>query len=275
MVLKPAATDCKSHGQPNWFESLPRSKAPRLRVFCFPYAGGSADVYRSWRRWLPEQIDLCLVHLPGRGRNMGRRAFSQLAPLVAEIADHISLVTDIPYAFYGHSMGGLISFELARELSQQQRTGPKHLFVSGCRAPQYPRDEPLTFNLPHDAFIAELKKLKGTPEEVLANSELMELFLDLLRADFELVETYQYHPGEPLSCPITVYGGIQDERIPVEACHQWQNQTSASCKVRMFHGDHFFVRNAETEFVKAFRTDLLSVLTAMPWGQLKCRGVSK
>ena len=264
MVLKSGANDCKSLRQSSWFECLSRSKAPRLRLFCFPYAGGSADIYRSWRNWFPEQIDLCLVHLPGRSKNMGRRAFSQLVPLVAEIANHISLLTDIPYALYGHSMGGLISFELARELSHQLRTVPKHLFVSGCRAPQYPRDEPLTFNLPHDAFIAELKKLNGTPEEVLANSEVMELFIDLLRADFELVETYQYHPGDHLSCPITVYGGIEDEHVPMEACHQWQKQTSASCKVRMFSGDHFFIRNAETDFVNAFRTDLLSALSAMP-----------
>jgi medium-chain acyl-[acyl-carrier-protein] hydrolase len=192
---------------------------------------------------------------------MDTRAFSQLVPLVAEIGDQFSHLTDIPYALYGHSMGALISFELARELAHRQATGPKHLFVSGCRDPQYPRDEPITFNLPHDAFIAELKKLNGTPEEVLANPELMELFIDVLRADFEAVETYKYYPGEPLSCPITVYGGIEDEHVPVEACRQWQQQTSASCKVRMFSGNHFFVRNAEPEFVNAFRTDLLSAAT--------------
>jgi medium-chain acyl-[acyl-carrier-protein] hydrolase len=206
---------------------------------------------------------LCLVHLPGRSKNIGRPAFSQLLPLVAEIVNHISLLADIPYALYGHSMGALISFELARKLSRQQLTGPKHLFVSGCRAPQYPRDEPVTFNLPHDEFIAELKKLNGTPEEVLANAEVMELFIDLLRADFEAVETYKYHPGEPLSCPITVYGGIEDEHVPVQACRQWQKQTSASCKVRMFRGNHFFVRNAGPEFVNAFCTDLLSVVSGM------------
>jgi medium-chain acyl-[acyl-carrier-protein] hydrolase len=261
MMVQRGASDYKSPRQSNWFECLSRSKAPRLRVFCFPHAGGSADLYRSWQRWFPEQLDLCLVHLPGRGKNMDTRAFSQLVPLVAEILDHISLLTDIPYALYGHSMGALISFELARELSRRQRNGPKHLFVSGCRAPQYPRDEPITFNLPHDAFIAELKKLNGTPEEVLANSELMELFIDVLRADFEAVETYKYQPGGPLSCPITVYGGIEDEHVPVEACRQWQEQTSATCKVRMFSGNHFFVRNAGPEFINVFRTDLLSAAT--------------
>lgn len=221
-------------------------------------------MYRGWQRWFPEQLDLCLVHLPGHGKNMSQRAFSRIVPLVEEIVDHISFLTDIPYAFYGHSMGALISFELARELSRRQGSGPKHLFVSGCRAPQYPRDEPVTFNLPHDAFLVELKKLNGTPEGVLANPELMELFMDLLRADFEVVQTYQYHPGQPLSCPITVYSGTEDEHVPVEACHQWQKQTSASCKVRMFSGDHFFVRNAGPEFVNAFRTDLLNAVPSIP-----------
>lgn len=241
-----------------WFESLSRSKATRARLFCFPYAGGSADIYRTWQRWFPEQLDLCLVHLPGRGKNLNQRAFLRLVPLVADIADHISLLTGVPYALFGHSMGALISFELARELIRRQGSGPKHLFVSGCRAPQYPRDRPVTFNLPHDAFLRELGKLNGTPKEVLNNPELMELFSDLLRSDFEVVETYEYRPVQPLSCPITVYGGMGDELVPEESCHHWQKQTSASCRVRMFTGDHFFFRNADSEFSHIFRADLWS-----------------
>lgn len=257
MRSKCGSSDYKSPCESSWFECLSPSRAPRLRIFCFPYAGGSADIYRSWQRWLPEQLDLCLVHLPGHGKNLSGRAFSRLVPLVAEIIVHISLLIDIPYVLFGHSMGALISFELARELSRQG-AGPKHVFVSGCRAPQYPRNEPATFNLPRDAFLRELKRLKGTPEEVLANPEMVALFIDLLRADFEVVETYQYHPGKPLSCPITVYSGTEDEHVTVESCRQWQKQTSASCKTRMFSGNHFFIRNAGPEFLNAFRTDLLS-----------------
>ena len=243
------------------FEHLSRTTSPRFRLFCFPYAGGSADAYRSWQRWFTEDVDVCLVHLPGRGKNIGYPAFTRVSSLVAEIAIQITPLTDIPYALYGHSMGALIGFELARDLFRRHCRGPKHLFVSGRRAPNYIKDEPLIFNLPHDAFLSELKKLKGTPVEVLENPELMEFFMDLLRADFELVETYEYHPGEPLSCPISVYSGLEDEHVPVESCYAWQEQTSASCKVRIMKGDHFFIRNPRPEFIEAFRTDVLEAIS--------------
>ncbi len=246
-----------------WFEHLSNARAPSLCLFCFPYAGGSADVYRNWRRWLPEHIDLCLVHLPGRGRSMGERAFTRLTAMVDAVLDRIDRRTEAPYALFGHSMGALICFELARKLFCRSRSGPKHLFVSGHRAPQCSRNEPATFNLPYDKFIAELRKLNGTPQEFLGHPELMQLFMNVLRADFEAVETYEYLSGEPLSCPITVYGGLDDERVPMESCHAWQKQTSASCKVRMFKGDHFFIRNPGKEFIDAFRSDLLEAVPAL------------
>lgn len=245
-----------------WFDYLSQSQAPSFRLFCFPYAGGSAEVYRSWRRWFPKQVDLCLVHLPGRGRRMNEQAFTRTIPLVNAIADRIGPETDVPYALYGHSMGALIGFELTRELFRRRCAGPQHLFVSGHRAPQWPRTDPTTFNLPHDEFIAKLGKLNGTPREVLDNPELMELFIGLLRADFEMVETYEYHPTEPLSCPITVYGGLHDKEVPVESCRAWQEQTSASCNVKMVNGDHFFIRNPRSDFMAAFHNDVLSAVSA-------------
>jgi medium-chain acyl-[acyl-carrier-protein] hydrolase len=219
-------------------------------------------VYRSWQRWFPEQIDLCLVHLPGRSKRLREQAFTQTTPLVNAIADRIAPEIDIPYALYGHSMGATIAFELARELSRRHCAPPQHLFVSGRRAPQCPRTEPTTFNLADDEFIAELRRLNGTPSEVLDNPELLQLFMGLLRADFELVDTYQYHPAEQLSCPITVYGGLQDKEVSAESCHAWKEQTSASCNVRMVKGDHFFIRNPIQEFTAAFRSDVLSAVPA-------------
>jgi len=217
-------------------------------------------MYRSWQRWFPEQIDVCLVHLPGRDQRIKEPAFTRLILLVKAIADHMDRKTSVPYALYGHSMGALISFELGRELFRRHGTEPEHMFVSGRRAPQWPRNEPAIFNLPHCEFIAELRRLNGTPGEVLDNPELIELFINPLRADFESVETYEYRSGEKLSCPITVYGGLQDEHVPVESCRAWQGQTSAGCKVRMFTGDHFFVRNPGPDFVAAFRRDVVSAV---------------
>jgi surfactin synthase thioesterase subunit len=228
-----------------------------------PYAGGSADIYRGWQRWFPEQIDICLVHLPGRGTRVREEPFTQLTPLVKAIATHIGGEIKVPYALYGHSMGALISFELGRELFGKQGNSPAHIFVSGCRAPQWPKTVPPTFNLPHDKFIGELEKLNGTPRKVLDDPELMEVFLEILRADFEMVDTYEYCTDERLSCPITVYGGLQDEEVSVESCRAWQEQTSASCKVQMFEGDHFFIRDPRSEFGWAFRNDIMRAFSVL------------
>ena len=221
-------------------------------------------MYRTWQRWFPPHIDLSLVHLPGRGRRLQEQAFTRAIPLVNAIADHVGPLTGSPYALYGHSMGALIAFELTRELIRRRCAGPQHLFVSGHRAPQWPRTGPKTFCLPHDEFIGELSRLNGTPKEILDSPELMELFIGLLRADFELVETYEYCPAAPLSCPITVYGGLNDKEVPVESCHAWQEQTSASCKVRMFSGDHFFIRDPKPEFRSVFHNDILGAVPASP-----------
>lgn len=245
-----------------WFEHLSRSQRPSLRLFCFPHAGGTSETYRSWQRWFPEQIDLCLVHLPGRNKRLREQAFTQAAPLVKAIADRIPPEIDGPYALYGHSMGATIAFELARELFHRHCAPPQHLFVSGRRAPQCPKTEPATFNLPHDEFIAELRRLNGTPREVLENPELLELFMGLLRADFELVDTYQYLSAEQLSYPITVYGGLNDKEVSAENCNAWKEQTSAGCTVRMVSGDHFFIRNPVQDFMAAFRSDVLSAVPA-------------
>jgi medium-chain acyl-[acyl-carrier-protein] hydrolase len=238
-----------------WFEHLSPARTPWLRVFCFPYAGGTADVYRGWQLWFPEQLDICLVHLPGHGRRRGERPLTSLISLVKALADRIE--TRIPYVLYGHSMGALICFELAHELCRRHESGPQHLFVSGCRAPQWPATKPPTFNLPHQEFVRELKRLNGTPQEVLNSPALMELFIDVLRADFEIVETYEFHPRKPLSCSITVYNGLHDEDVPIESCHAWQKQTSFTCNVKLFQGGHFFIRDPASGFLAAFRSDVM------------------
>jgi medium-chain acyl-[acyl-carrier-protein] hydrolase len=244
-----------------WFDHLSRTQTPLLRLFCFPYAGGSSEVYRSWQRWFPEGVDVCLVHIPGRGKRMSEPAFTQIVPLANAVVERIAQDINVPYALYGHSMGATIAFEVARELSRRRYAAPKHLFVSGNRAPQWPRTEPKTFDLPHDEFVAALKRLNGTPTEILDNPELMELFIGLLRADFEAVETYECHSGERLSCPITVYGGLDDKSVPRESYRPWQEQTTGPCKVTMVSGDHFFIRDPRPDFKAEFQKDVLSALS--------------
>lgn len=249
---------------PRWFEHLSRIESPTLRLFCFPYAGGSADVYRSWQRWFGQQCDICLVHLPGRSKSIRERPFTRIKPLVQTLAEFIESESGgVPYALYGHSMGALICFELARKLFRNRACGPEHLFVSGRSAPHWPSNKLPIFNLPDQEFIGALKKLKGTHQEVIDNPEVMRFFIKVIRADFEMTDTYEYCHGEPLRCPVTVYGGIDDEHVPIESCHAWGEHTSAECEVTMCEGDHFFVRNARPDFMAAFKSAVLRTAPAL------------
>jgi medium-chain acyl-[acyl-carrier-protein] hydrolase len=140
-------------------------------------------------------------------------------------------------------MGALVSFELTRLLRQQNEISPVHLFVSGRRAPQIPDPKPPIHALPELEFIEELRRLNGTPEAVLENAELMQLLLPILRADFTVLETYVYTHQPPLDCPITVFGGLQDQEANPDELEAWREQTSASFSLQMFPGDHFFINS--------------------------------
>jgi len=250
------------NSDPLWFEDLSPALKPSLRLFCFPYAGGTSQVFRKWQRHFPPEVDICLVHLPGRGKRIGERPRTRLKPLVEEIADAMHGQLQQAFALFGHSMGALISFELSRELRRRHGITPRQLFLSGHRAPHATKADPPTFNLPHDDFMLELKRLNGTPRELLDDAETRELFLPLLRADFEVVDTYQYLPEEALSCPLTIYSGLQDPKVQISSLQAWRELTSGSCNIKMFPGDHFFIHSCGMDFVHTLRRDVLSVLHA-------------
>jgi medium-chain acyl-[acyl-carrier-protein] hydrolase len=147
---------------------------------------------------------------------------------------------DRPFAFFGHSMGAVISFEIARLLRREQTTLPIHLFVSGRPAPQIPEPKRYTYNLPDPAFMKELLRLKGTPAEVLEHPELMQVVMPLLRADFELIQTYTYTDEPPLNIPLTAIGGLEDE-ISREKLEGWRAQTTRAFSLRLLPGDHFYL----------------------------------
>lgn len=190
--------------------------------------------------------------------------FRRIKPLVEALAQAMVPRPETPFAFWGHSMGALISFELARELRRLGRNGPVALFVSGRTAPQVPDHDPPTFNLPEKEFIAELRRLNGTPKEVLDSPELTQLFLPVIRADFELVENYVYEPEEPLDCPIHVYGGLEDSAVPTGNLKAWQIQTSGPCATRMFPGGHFFVHTCAADVISILRRDVFNYLAGKP-----------
>lgn len=241
----------------SWIQYWQRKPQAKIRLFCFPYAGGGASLYRNWSKDLPSQVEVCPVQLPGRENRLLEKPFSDMPSLIATLSSVLLPYLDMPYAFFGHSMGALISFELGCYLRRyEQISKPACLFVSGHRAPQIPDPDPPTHALPVPEFIEELRRLDGTPEEVLQNDELLRLVLPLLRADFSLCETYLYNPEEPLQCPITAFGGLQDKSVPRESIISWREQTNGQFKARFFAGGHFFLEKEQDAVLKALIQDL-------------------
>lgn len=218
-------------------------------------------MYRDWVDLLPPTVQVVPVELPGRGARLKEPPFVSVQPLVSMLAEAMMPMLDTPFAFFGHSMGAVIAFELARRLRRQFGREPQALFASGRRAPQVPNSEPITYDLPDDEFIAELQRLDGTPKEILEHAELMGLLIPLLRADFQLIQTYDYVADVPLRCPITVYGGLQDYEVTPDMLRPWEEQTSAGFGLHMLPGDHFFLRSSQTTLLELLAMDLHEVMS--------------
>jgi len=226
--------------------SCPRPK-PRagIRLFCFPYSGASAQVFYPWADLLPEAIEVCPVQLPGHGNRLAELPILDIHLLVLELAEGLRSHFDAPFAFFGHSMGALVSFELAHYLRREHDLSPVHLFVSGHGAPQLDDREPPIHRLPDAEFVAKIRNLNGMPQEILNHAELMALLLPILRADFTACETYRFQPGNLLDCPLWALGGLQDVYATRERLEPWGELTTGPFSVRMFPGDHFYLNTAQ------------------------------
>jgi medium-chain acyl-[acyl-carrier-protein] hydrolase len=239
---------------------------PAARLVCFPYAGRSGTVYRAWAPLLPPGVELCGVNLPGRESRFDEPLPSGLDDLVADLAAALRPVLDIPVAFFGHSLGALLAFEVSRELRRDGVAQPRHLIVSGCRPLHLADQGPSLAGLHKDLLIGELRKLNGTAEEILTNKAAIELLLPVLRADFHLAETYRYRAEEPLSCPITALAGSADPETAAVDLNRWQELTTAEFVLRRFAGDHFFLDSARPMVVAAAAQTVLPYLL-QPAGQ--------
>jgi medium-chain acyl-[acyl-carrier-protein] hydrolase len=247
----------------SWIGGFRPNSQARLRLFCFPYAGGTSVIYRNWLAGLPDLIDVCPVHLPGRNGRLDEQPFNNLVPLVEAAGAALYPYLGKPFALFGHSMGARISFELTRLFRRQNWPMPLHMFVSGSRAPQVPDTDPPTYDLPEPEFIDELRRLNGTPRDVLEHPELMQLMIPLLRADFEVCQTYAYTPEPPLKCPITAFGGLQDVDISREDLEAWRIQTTGQFTLRMLPGDHFFLHAQEPTILQALSRELYQIAGQM------------
>lgn len=230
----------------------------RYRLFCFPYAGVGPSAYRPWLDALPGDLEARLVQLPGREGRWREAPLTRIDEIAPAVAAALRPELDLPFAFYGHSLGALVAFEVARRLRALGAPAPAHLFVAAHRGPHLPNPHPEMRHLADDAFVTELRRrYDGIPQAVLDNPELLELMLPSLRADFHAYETYTYADAAPLACPISAFGGEQDGYVRPAEIAGWRDQTTARFRMRILPANHFFVQSERDRVIGAIAEDLL------------------
>jgi surfactin synthase thioesterase subunit len=228
-------------------------RAPvKLRLVCFPFAGGNAALFRGWASRLPAGVEVCAVEMPGHGVRLAERPCADMTTLVDVLTASVRLlVREAPYAFLGHSLGGIVAYEVARRLRALAEPLPVRLLVSASRAPHVsPPTRPL-HDLPDAQFLARLRRYNGIPRAVEGSPELLQLMLPVVRADMRVYETYQHATGAQLACPISAFAGNEDEWVPTARVERWRDVTAATFDLTTLRGDHFFLRDPTSPFFAA------------------------
>jgi medium-chain acyl-[acyl-carrier-protein] hydrolase len=230
-----------------------------IDLFCFPYAGASSTMFFRWRNFMPAEINLRAIEYPGRGPRFREPLLTSFDDLVVDAIEQIKSHLHSPFAFYGHSLGGLVSFEVIRRLRSIELPQPFYLCVSGRNAPQLQRPFAPISQLPDDSFLREMKRLyQGIPEQVEAVPELLQLFLPILKADMVIFEGYKYVTAPPLSCPITAIGGMSDPLVSEDRLQPWRDQTTAKFTLRMLPGGHFTMLTQPHALIQQILDDISS-----------------
>lgn len=222
----------------------------KLRLFCFPYGGAGGSIYQSWFPLVPPDIEICPVQFPGRETRYREPLLTRIEALVEELAQGFQTPPEGPFAFFGHSIGALVAFELARELRRMRAPGPFLLALSGYPAPHLARERPKVSHLPKQELFEALLADFDVSDEVRAYPELLDLVLPALRADFEAVEAYVYRQEPPLDSPIVVFGGSEDREARAAQLREWAEHSRSFFRMHLFQGGHFFL-NTSREVVVA------------------------
>jgi len=237
-----------------WFPGIERAEGPRL--FCFPHAGGGASGFAAWAAGFDRTMPVCPVRLPGRESRQLEAPFERMAPLVTALADALACYLDRPFGFFGHSMGAVVGFELARELRRRGLAQPRVLIASGARAPQFRRNHAPPPDPTDEQLLAELARLEGTSQALWEDAAARAVLLPALRADAALYRRYVYAEEPPLDGAICACGGTADTNVTEAHLAAWREQTTGPFRLRRFHGGHFYLQPPGKEFLAAMEEEL-------------------
>jgi medium-chain acyl-[acyl-carrier-protein] hydrolase len=231
-----------------WIEFYKPNNKSKVRLFCFHHGGGGASAFYKWADKLPETIELGAVQLPGRENRFDEPLLQNMEEVIHGLLKNFDSYLGKPYIFFGHSMGAKISFELARALRNLNLPLPSHLVVSGCGAPHLPSDRPPIHALPDHEFISQLLIYNGIPPEIINNKEdLINLYLPIIKADFKILENYEFKIEEALPCNIVAIHGREDSTVEEENILEWKYHTAYNFRYFSTSGDHFFIKSAQNE----------------------------
>ena len=250
-----------------WLLRSAPATGQRLRLFCLPHAGGNATAFRGWTRLAKAGIEVCVVQYPGHGHRIREPLLQDFDTLLRQTGEALAAEMDVPFAFFGHSLGALLAFELARQRNAQGEAEPQVLIVSGHNGPLWPRSFDEAWKLEDDELVDMLRRMQYTPEALLANRELMDLMLPVLRADLAVYDGYACRPGPPLRCPLCVFGGRDDPHTDAAGLEAWRRHAAGIFDIRWFPGDHFYLFANE----QIMMDEVGRILS----GQLSCGGQAK
>jgi medium-chain acyl-[acyl-carrier-protein] hydrolase len=244
----------------NWFLAPVRAQATAIRLFCLPYAGGSAAVYRGWSEPLSPLVSVHSVQLAGRGWRLREAPLADLETLADEVAGAIEATEAGPFAVFGHSMGAWLGLEVVRRLEAVGRP-PLHFFASGRQAPSLGCTQPPLSHLSDDAFVTEVQaRYGGIPAEIVQEPELLALLLPALRADIALLETYERPELAPIRTPIHALVGDRDSVVSVDEVLPWQSETAGGFELTTVPGGHFYFQPDPTPLLRVLEDQLAAFL---------------
>lgn len=243
-----------------WFLRFSRSSSPSLRLFCFPFAGSSASVFRSWIDELPEEVEVMAIQLPGRENRLRERCMRDMDEIVEKLEFEIDSRLDQPFVFFGHSLGSLIAYELLRRLETGGRHRAELFFASGGPAPhtRVALAEPL--RLTQDQILRDLQRISRAHSALLDDREVLALMLPMLQADFEIYTKYRYRETAPLQSPIVVIRGATDAYITHQSQMEWKRHTNCQFSFHTIPGPHLFMVDSPGALIALVNAYLAPIL---------------